>query len=222
MSEYCPVRNGVKPIAGDLEHFANLDGIEIIELCRSERYDGLCSRLTCSATTHSFIRYDINGGSAFDQSRNLFDLLIEWLMFNHRAEVARQLRTDFSELRQAVFLWEDEARTKLATLETDKINAPNIRGNLEWLLGQPMHRWYAEIHQLATELLKFLRHLETSLTAATSETIDTYTAKALLGTKSNASLQRWAKAAGVQSVSRGCWKRDDIERIRAIRETSND
>ena len=49
--------------------------------------------------------------------------------------------------------------------------------------------------------------------------IDAYEARKLLGTKSNTSLQRWVRAARVQSVTRGKYRKADILSIKAQRES---
>ena len=51
------------------------------------------------------------------------------------------------------------------------------------------------------------------------EIIDAYEARKLLGTKSNTSLRRWAEAARVKSVTRGQYRKADILKIKAQRES---
>ncbi|MDV6033979.1 MAG: hypothetical protein F9B45_28585 [Phycisphaera sp. RhM] len=219
MSEYSPVEHGVKPIADDLETFVHMDGIQVIDRCLAGFPDTLTATLTRTASTHSFVRYESGGGASFDQSRDRFDLLVEWLMFNHRGDAATELRSRYSELHQILFDWERDARERLKSVDPEKINAPNFRGNIEWLLGSDMHRLFCSIQGEGIELLKWLRHLEVALTAATSDIIDSHTAMKMLDTKSNASFQRWRRQANVEPVGHGKWKRDDIERIKSMRET---
>lgn len=225
MSVYCPVDHGVRPIADDIEAFASLDGIQVIEKCLGDFPDSLTATLTNGATTHGFIRYGTGGDATFDQSRNRFDLLIEWLTFNHRGDIAAEIRREYSTLHQAVFSWEVEAKRILSTTDPAKLDAEGYRGNVEWLLGLEMHAAFGEIQYEASELVKYLRHLELALTAATTDIIDTDTARKMLGLRRSdqPKFNRWMRNAGISQANgeRGKWFRDEIERFKAENETSD-
>ena len=73
---------------------------------------------------------------------------------------------------------------------------------------------------LELTLLRLVNSLigEIETLKGSEEIIRTYEAKKMLGTKSNASFQRWMKDHGIRNCGRGRWRLKDIMKVLASRQ----
>ena len=93
-----------------------------------------------------------------------------------------------------------------------------------------IERFFIELHEATGTPVNQLESMPTSKLEAyadailrkrgsTCEIIDTADARKMMGTKSNATLQRAVKKAGVTSVRRGQWLLSDIVKAKTLRDT---